>query len=114
LPSSGSSLSAGAGAGIGIAILILVLAIIGGVVMLLRKRKWRLRDQAQKPNDDEKPQLDDTSVVPQNGRFELGETPFQDRHELEGSSTPHTLIKIPAELRAGPFSNRHELEGRKK
>jgi hypothetical protein len=61
---------------------------------------------------EEKPQLDDTSVVPQSYRFDAAKTASEDRQELEGPLIQHMSLKSPAELKAGPYSNRHELESR--
>jgi hypothetical protein len=111
-------LSAGAGAGIAIGVLVLVLAAIGGLIFLLRirRRRLRARTRAGLAVLEDKPQLDDTSIVPQNGRNEVPTTPFEVRQELEGSpiwwETPNRPAAAAAELRAGPYSNRHELESR--
>lgn len=109
---SSPSLSAGAGAGIGISVLILLLAVIGGIIVFLRKRRRRLRARGEVAGYEEKPQLDDTSVVPQSDRFGAAKTASEDRQELEGSLFLHMSPKSPAELKAGPYSNRHELESR--
>jgi hypothetical protein len=63
---------------------------------------------------EEKPQLDDTSVVPQSCRFDAARTASEDRQELEGALIQRMSPKSPAELKAGPYSNRHELESCKR
>lgn len=107
-------MSAGAGAGIGIGVLVLVLAAIGGLIFFLRIRRRRLQARVRTGLAvfEDKPQLDDTSVVPQNGRAEAPSAPFEVSQELEGSPIRQGTPNSPAELRAGPYSNRHELENR--
>jgi hypothetical protein len=94
-----------------------VLAAIGGLIFFLRIRRKRLRARVRTALAvlEDKPQLDDTSVVPHNGRIEVPTTPFEVRQELEGSPIWRGTPNSPAaasELRAGPYSNRHELESR--
>ena len=111
MPVGSPSLSAGAGAGIGIAVLVVLLASIGSITVFLWKRRRRLQARAEMTEYGEKPQLADTSVVPENVESGTMTIPIEGRHELEGSSTPQLSSESPAELRAGPHSSRHELEG---
>jgi hypothetical protein len=90
---------------------------MGGLVFFLRNRRRRLRARtcAGLVILEDKPQLDDTSVVPWNGRIEVPATPFLVRQELEGSPIRQGTPNSPdaaAELSAGPYSNRNELENR--
>jgi hypothetical protein len=80
----------------------------------LRKRARRLQAAARggRGLQTDKPQLEDTSIVPQLLSYQTSTAVFGDRPELEGSPALQTPTNGPTELRAGPYSNRHELENR--
>lgn len=94
--------------------MILLLAAVGGIVFFLWKRRRLLPARAgiESALYGEEPQLENTSVIPQNGRFDTTIPAFGERQEVEVLHQQQTSSKSPAELNAGLYSNRHELEAR--